>query len=63
MEEKTTVTVLDKGPVIVEGKLTITYDGIVEEKEGNIALCRCGYSNVKPFCDGTHRSCPVTDDL
>ena len=46
--EKTSVTVLDKGPIIVDGKLTVNYNGVVEEKEGKVALCRCGYSQKKP---------------
>jgi CDGSH-type Zn-finger protein len=62
--EKTSVVILDKGPVIVEGNLTITHsNGVSEEKTGKIALCRCGYSKNKPFCDGAHRDCPVTAEL
>ena len=46
------------GPYIVEGPVEL-YD-----PEGNriavdklrIALCRCGASSNKPFCDGTHSS-------
>lgn len=62
--ENTSVIVLEKGPVIVEGNLSITHpNGTVEEKNGKIALCRCGYSKNKPFCDGAHRDCPVTTEL
>lgn len=50
----------DNGPLVVEGKITIT------DAEGNefpvapdkpaVALCRCGGSQNKPFCDGSHKS-------
>lgn len=63
MENTTNVIILEKGPIIVDGKLSVSYDGVVEEKEGKIALCRCGYSKNKPFCDGAHKDCPVTDEL
>jgi len=49
--------VLDNGPYLVKGKFTIIgQDGKEEVKEGNIALCRCGLSAGKPFCDGNHRN-------
>lgn len=52
----TTVTVLNNGPYLIKGPLEIL------DPEGNkfkveretIALCRCGASTNKPFCDGTH---------
>lgn len=50
------VTVVPNGPLLVSGKMTITHsNGVVEEKQSNTALCRCGASANKPFCDGTHR--------
>lgn len=50
------ITVRPDGPYLVKGPITLV-DG-----EGNafqvekevIALCRCGGSTTKPFCDGTH---------
>ena len=43
------------GPNIVSGPMTITApDGHVIEHPGSVALCRCGGSSNKPFCDGTH---------
>lgn len=51
----TKVKVVKGGPLMVEGALMITLpDGEEVEKEGVTALCRCGASANKPFCDGSH---------
>jgi CDGSH-type Zn-finger protein len=52
-----TITPRDNGPYLVRGPVKLV------DAEGNeftvqgeaIALCRCGNSSNKPFCDGTHR--------
>lgn len=50
------VEVITNGPYIVKGDIEITHsDGSKELKQSSTALCRCGASNTKPFCDGTHR--------
>ncbi len=48
----------NNGPYIVTGSFTIQDpSGKVYKVEGDrVALCRCGGSNNKPFCDATHRS-------
>jgi CDGSH-type Zn-finger protein len=56
MAEQTKITALDNGPYLVKGPVLLL------DAEGNefraelstIALCRCGGSAKKPFCDGTH---------
>ncbi|WMN05920.1 (4Fe-4S)-binding protein [Marivirga arenosa] len=49
------IEVSKNGPLIVKGKIKILHsDGETEIKEKNTALCRCGSSKNKPFCDGTH---------
>ena len=51
----TKVGVTKGGPLLVEGDLTITLpDGTEVEKTGMTALCRCGASANKPYCDGSH---------
>jgi CDGSH-type Zn-finger protein len=43
------------GPYIVSGPVTLTdVDGRKIAHSDQMALCRCGHSNNKPFCDGTH---------
>lgn len=61
-KEKIKIVVLAKGPILMEGDFIIIHpDGKEEHKEGKVALCRCGYSNNKPLCDGSHKNCPTTD--
>ena len=44
------------GPVLVEGTYTMELPGEKTHSSAkNIALCRCGGSDNKPFCDGTHK--------
>ena len=49
------ISVLDNGPFIVKGDFTLT-DGDQQPypKQEQVALCRCGASGNKPFCDGSH---------
>ncbi|MGB5531450.1 MAG: (4Fe-4S)-binding protein [Ignavibacteriaceae bacterium] len=55
-KSETTVQVNKGGPYLVKGKFVfVGADGKEEIKEGSVALCRCGASNNKPFCDGAHR--------
>ena len=50
-----TITPSDNGPYIVKGRFKLI-DGAGNEFEvrETAALCRCGQSENKPFCDGTH---------
>ena len=55
-----TVRLRENGPYVVEGSITLV------DHQGNefplptnkpaVALCRCGHSKNKPFCDGSHRT-------
>ncbi len=50
-----TINVIKNGPYIVEGSVELKdSDGNIYPAEKRIALCRCGASTTKPFCDGTH---------
>ena len=50
-----TIAVLPNGPLWVTGGIPIVQsDGVRLEVRNRVALCRCGASKNKPFCDGTH---------
>ncbi len=50
------MTTNKNGPLRFEGKVTIySADGSTSVEGVKGALCRCGASKNKPFCDGTHR--------
>lgn len=52
-----TITPYRDGPLLVRGQFRI------QDQEGNeiepgrdiVALCRCGKSRMRPFCDGSHK--------
>lgn len=57
MEDKTTIVCSPNGPLRISGNF------VIKDPEGRdfdlsgrttISLCRCGHSNNKPFCDGSH---------
>ena len=53
-----TIKVRPNGPYLVTGPIEISdADGTpvaIPEGKTTVALCRCGASVTKPFCDGTH---------
>ena len=50
------IRVTPDGPYLIKTECLIVHsDGREETKTGTIALCRCGASGNKPYCDGTHR--------
>ncbi len=55
MNDKVIFKALKNGPLEVTGKFTIKgIDGSTIDAPNPAYLCRCGGSENKPFCDGTH---------
>ena len=50
-----TIDVVKHGPLIVQGAVEMKDSyGTAYLTKHRMALCRCGASTTKPFCDGTH---------
>ena len=56
-EAAATITPYRDGPLIVRGDFRLVdQDGAeIDPGRDTIALCRCGKSGIKPFCDGSHK--------
>jgi CDGSH-type Zn-finger protein len=55
-QEEVTIMPRDNGPYFVLGPAKLVdLEGKAIPYEGRLALCRCGNSNTKPICDGSHR--------
>ena len=56
-DERVTITAYEDGPLLVRGPVVfLTQDGEeVDPGRATVALCRCGKSGIKPFCDGSHK--------
>ena len=57
MEPEITITPYRDGPLLVRGPFRLTdQDGKeIDVGRKTVALCRCGKSRTRPFCDGTHK--------
>jgi CDGSH-type Zn-finger protein len=54
----TKITPYRNGPYLVRGPFVIVDQNgkEIEVKRRVVALCRCGRSQIRPFCDGTHKA-------
>jgi uncharacterized Fe-S cluster protein YjdI len=53
---ETTVEPRPNGPLFVRGPVKVVdAEGRLIREDTRVALCRCGGSKNKPFCDGSHR--------
>lgn len=55
-EKKVSAAIYVKGPIVIEAA-----DGTEYEVRNRVALCRCGKSENKPFCDASHVSFSYDD--
>jgi uncharacterized Fe-S cluster protein YjdI len=61
-QQETTLEPLPNGPLLVRGRVRIVDgDGRLIREDTRLALCRCGASANKPFCDGSHRRIGFAD--
>lgn len=54
--KKLIIKLMENGPILLEG--TYSVHSIASQpvnSSKNAAMCRCGHSGTKPFCDGTHK--------
>jgi len=58
----TEIVIIKNGPLQIKGSLSIKHKDGKEETQKEVYLCRCGQSENKPFCDGTHKKCGFKDE-
>lgn len=53
---KLIVKLMDNGPMLLEGSYRVhSIANATASSSKNVAMCRCGKTESKPFCDGTHK--------
>jgi CDGSH-type Zn-finger protein len=55
--DEATITPYRDGPLVIRGPFRLTDQNgrEIAVNRATIALCRCGRSRMRPFCDGTHK--------
>ena len=62
VDPRPTIVACPDGPILVRGDVRIvdTTGAPVPRRRATVALCRCGASAIKPYCDGTHKAIGFT---
>lgn len=57
-DDRVTVTPCEDGPLLLRGPFELVTQGgePIPADRATVALCRCGLSSEKPFCDGSHKA-------
>jgi len=59
--EQNTARVMANGPIYLEGRLKLLFANGDAGPERRVALCRCGDSKNKPYCDNSHVAVGFSD--
>jgi CDGSH-type Zn-finger protein/uncharacterized Fe-S cluster protein YjdI len=59
--EENTVRIVPDGPLYLRGRVRLELPSGEVREETRVALCRCGASRNKPFCDNAHRDAGFKD--
>ena len=61
MTEPVTIRCRENGPLVIQAPIKILdhlgNEFVIPVGKETVALCRCGHSKNKPFCDGSHKAC------
>lgn len=62
MSEPLEIRCRENGPYVIKGTAVRIVDHLgnaftIPAGKDSVALCRCGQSKNRPFCDGSHRMC------
>lgn len=63
-DDRVSITPLTDGPLEVKGGVRVNASDGAEIREADtVYLCRCGASEKKPFCDGSHKRVGFTSTV
>jgi CDGSH-type Zn-finger protein len=61
MSEPLIIRCRENGPYVIQGAVKVVdhhgHEFAIPQGKEAVALCRCGQSRNRPFCDGSHRGC------